>query len=98
MAGHSMGGAIARLVARRLIEEGLEVAELTTWGEPSSGCREFVKNDVEPSTRYVLSRDPVPNLWPWFYHGLKAVKLEPNQPYMCGQIVHKLKVYKNARY
>lgn len=42
--GHSKGGALALLATARLIEEGLPVSSITTFGAPRAGDQEFVNS------------------------------------------------------
>jgi triacylglycerol lipase len=67
IAGHSLGGALATLVARRLVDEEaapFKMLRVATFGSPRAGDADFVRG-YRPRTWRVLSgRDPVPRLPP----------------------------------
>jgi triacylglycerol lipase len=67
--GHSLGGAMATIAASRF-EEAVPVEQLTTFGSPRVGTRNFVKNIVTPHRRYVNNNDIVTKV-PLFIMGYK---------------------------
>ena len=74
--GHSLGGAMAVLVAEQLAHDGIPVRELRTFGQPRVGTRRFREHlegcDIGRYVRYVNNNDIVPHVPPWlfgFVHG-----------------------------
>ena len=74
--GHSLGGAMAVLVAEALTNEGIPVKELRTYGQPRVGNRRFRQHlegcDIGAYIRYVNNNDIVPKVppsWLLFVHG-----------------------------
>ena len=63
LSGHSLGGAMAVLVAEALTHEGIPVKELRTMGNPRVGNRQFVNAsegcDIRAYIRYVNNNDIV---------------------------------------
>jgi triacylglycerol lipase len=60
IAGHSLGGAMATLAAKRL-EAPYEPYAAYTFGQPRVGDRAFAEDFGETLHRFVNHRDPVPN-------------------------------------
>mgnify|MGYP001158474488 FL=1 len=78
--GHSLGGAMAVLVAEALTNEGIPVKELRTYGQPRVGNRLFRQHlegcDIGAYIRYVNNNDIVPSVpptWLLFVHGGKLM-------------------------
>lgn len=76
--GHSLGGAMAVLVAEQLTSDGIPVKELRTYGQPRVGNRQFRQHlegcDIGAYIRYVNNNDIVPRVPPalfTFVHGGK---------------------------
>ena len=76
--GHSLGGAMAVLVAEALTNDGIPVKELRTYGQPRVGNRQFRQHlegcDIGAYIRYVNNNDIVPRVPPTlftFVHGGK---------------------------
>tara|TARA_B110000503_G_scaffold24486_1_gene38713 strand:+ start:2164 stop:2955 length:792 start_codon:yes stop_codon:yes gene_type:complete len=74
--GHSLGGAMAVLVAEGLSSAGIPVKELRTFGQPRVGNRQFRRHlegcDIGRYIRYVNNNDIVPRVPPamfGFVHG-----------------------------
>jgi pimeloyl-ACP methyl ester carboxylesterase len=79
LAGHSLGGAWATLLALMLAEDGFPVATVETYGCPRVGDREFCQSYPIRHVRYVCGRDPIPYL-PWYrYHDLGPPIRLPSQ-------------------
>lgn len=60
-----MGGAIATLASMDIVNNGLKVKDLYTFGSPRVGndsFSEFVEINVENSFRVVRRKDPVPHV------------------------------------
>ena len=81
--GHSLGGAMAVLVAEALTNDGIPVKELRTYGHPRVGNRQFLQSegcDIGAYIRYVNNNDIVPkctsNLFT-FVHGGKLNYINP---------------------
>ena len=81
--GHSLGGAMAVLVAEALTNDGIPVKELRTYGQPRVGNRQFRLHlegcDIGAYIRYVNNNDIVPmyaNLFT-FVHGGKLNYINP---------------------
>ena len=64
--GHSLGGAMAVLVAEGLSSAGIPVKELRTFGQPRVGNRQFRRHlegcDIGRYIRYVNNNDIVPRV------------------------------------
>ena len=78
IAGHSLGGAVATMAARRLSPEH-RVAACYTYGSPRVGTEDWVSQIKTPIYRIVNSADPVPMV-PlsgtaafWFAKALRAI-------------------------
>ena len=76
--GHSLGGAMAVLVAEHLTADGIPVKELRTYGQPRVGNRKFRQHlegcNIGAYIRYVNNNDIVPHVPPTlftFVHGGK---------------------------
>lgn len=74
--GHSLGGAMAVLVAESLTVDGIPVKELRTYGQPRVGNRKFRQHlegcEIGAYIRYVNNNDIVPHVPPslfTFVHG-----------------------------
>ena len=78
VAGHSLGGAVATIAARRLTAEH-RVAACYTYGSPRVGTEDWVAQIKTPIYRIVNSADPVPMVplsgtaMFWLAKGLRAV-------------------------
>ena len=64
LTGHSQGGAVAVLAAKRLEQKGLPVREVYTFGAPRPGNQEFVANVNTPVFRIEFGNDLVPHVPP----------------------------------
>jgi len=62
LTGHSLGGAVACLVARRLHSFGMAQATLHTFGAPRAGDLDFVEALDAEHLRFETPADPVPVL------------------------------------
>ena len=78
--GHSLGGAMAVLIAEALTNDGIPVKELRTYGQPRVGNRLFRQHlegcDIGAYIRYVNNNDIVPSVpptWLLFVHGGKLM-------------------------
>lgn len=84
LAGHSLGGAVATLVAARLLELGVrpEQIEVITFGAPEVGNEAFVqKYDGKfPLKRIVNGGDPVPHALRKVYGGYRHLGKETVWP------------------
>lgn len=74
--GHSLGGAMAVLVAENLVSDGIAVKELRTFGQPRVGTKGFIEHlgtcGIGEYKRYVNNNDVVPKVPPtflFFKHG-----------------------------
>lgn len=97
LAGHSMGGAVARRLAVQLLSLGFPVVELVTFGEPR-GLDEPAPVRL-PGSRYVCGSDPVPWWAPGRGHPWLATKLpSPNGPWtpIRGLFDHRLSSYERS--
>ena len=78
IAGHSLGGAVATIAARRLNPEH-RIAACYTYGSPQVGTEDWVAQIKTPIYRIVNSADPVPmvpfsgTVAFWLAKGLRAV-------------------------
>jgi hypothetical protein len=74
--GHSLGGAMATLVAHRLAVEGFPVRAVYTYGSPRAGNRNFRDAYRLPNYRFVNDNDLVPHLpMRWCYRHVGELKL-----------------------
>jgi len=64
LTGHSQGGAVAVLAAKRLEQKGFPVREIYTFGAPRPGNQEFVANVSTPVFRIEFGNDLVPHVPP----------------------------------
>ena len=74
--GHSLGGAMATLVAHRLAAERFPVRAVYSYGSPRPGDRIFRDSYRIPHYRFVNDNDLVPHLpLRWCYHHVGCLKL-----------------------
>jgi len=74
--GHSLGGAMATLVAHRLHVEGFPVRAVYSYGSPRPGNHDFRDAYRVPNYRFVNDNDLVPHLpMKWCYHHVGSLKL-----------------------
>ena len=74
--GHSLGGAMASLVAQRLAIDGYPVRAVYTYGSPRAGDRKFRDAYRLPNYRFVNDNDLVPHLpLRWCYRHVGELKL-----------------------
>jgi len=74
--GHSLGGAMATLVAHRLAAEGFPVRAVYSYGSPRAGDRNFRDAYRLPNYRFVNDNDLVPHLpLRWCYRHVGLLKL-----------------------
>jgi len=74
--GHSLGGALASLVAHRLASEAFPVRAVYTYGSPRPGDRNFRDAYRLPNYRFVNDNDLVPHLpLRWCYRHVGLLKL-----------------------
>jgi triacylglycerol lipase len=74
--GHSLGGAMASLVAHRLAHEGFPVRAIYSYGSPRPGDRHFRAAYRLPNYRFVNDNDLVPHLpLRWCYRHVGLLKL-----------------------
>jgi len=74
--GHSLGGAMATLVAHRLLTDGFPVRAVYSYGSPRPGDRNFRDAYRLPNYRFVNDNDLVPHLpMKWCYHHVGQLKL-----------------------
>jgi len=68
--GHSLGGAVAQLAAADMHNNGYHVKNLTTFGSPTAGDKEFMRRypKFETNTRVVNPGDPVTVRRPGLFH------------------------------
>lgn len=64
LTGHSLGGAVACIVARLMIHYGKLPVRLTTFGCPKPGWDDLIErlSEIEPQDHFVNRGDPVPHL------------------------------------
>lgn len=94
LTGHSLGGALAQLEAKRLIDYGYanNIKRLVTFGSPKVGAKSFQehldKYLLDKTTHYIFGDDLTPSLPPKFYRtsesnvielGSKRSWLNPNK-------------------
>lgn len=93
LAGHSLGGAVARRLAVMLVRRGYTVARLETYGEPRGWDQpEPVRL---PGARYVCGSDPVPWWFPTKVHPWPPTHL-PSPSLIPGPWDHRLSSYERA--
>ena len=74
--GHSLGGAMASLVAHRLALDRFPVRAVYTYGSPRPGDRQFQAAYRLPNYRFVNDNDLVPHLpFRWCYRHVGELKL-----------------------
>lgn len=74
--GHSLGGAMASLVAHWLASDGFPVRAVYTYGSPRPGDRKFQGAYRLPNYRFVNDNDLVPHLpFRWCYRHVGELKL-----------------------
>jgi len=74
--GHSLGGAMATLVAHRLFADGFPVRAVYSYGSPRPGDRSFRDAYRLPHYRFVNDNDLVPHLpMKWCFHHVGHLKL-----------------------
>lgn len=77
--GHSLGGAMAVLIAESLASDGIPVKELRTYGQPRVGNKKFRQHlegcDIGAYIRYVNNNDIVPKVPPSFMSFVHGGKL-----------------------
>jgi len=74
--GHSLGGAMASLVAQRLAMDGYPIRAVYTFGSPRAGDRHFRDAYRLPNYRFVNDNDLVPHLpLRWCYRHVGQLKL-----------------------
>jgi hypothetical protein len=84
--GHSLGGAMASLVAHRLGEDGFPVRAVYTYGSPRAGDKKFCDAYRLPNYRFVNDNDLVPHLpLRWCYRHVGELKLLTND----GQLLEE---------
>lgn len=98
--GHSLGGAIATLIARQFHEDGYKKVQLYTMGAPRPGSvamnNYFVTNNI-PAYRVEHGWDPVPGLPDLRFHAVgKLVQIYRDEDGQC-QVRSQNKVTEIAR-
>jgi triacylglycerol lipase len=74
--GHSLGGAMASLVAHRLAKDGFPIRAIYSYGSPRPGDRHFRAAYRLPNYRFVNDNDLVPHLpLRWCYRHVGELKL-----------------------
>ena len=101
--GHSLGGAMATLVAQRLAIEGFAVRAVYTYGSPRPGDRNFRDAYRVPNYRFVNDNDLVPHLpLRWCYRHVGHLKLLTRDERLLEQYsdwkVKKRKLIKHAKH
>ena len=101
--GHSLGGAMATLVAHRLLVEGFPVRAVYTYGSPRPGDRSFRDAYRVHNYRFVNNNDLVPHLpLRWCYHHVGHLKLLTPEGNMLEHERHwkekKRKLVKHAKH
>lgn len=90
--GHSQGGALALLCAKQLIQDGWDVANVYTFGQPRVGDSRFcTRTDEVLRNRYfrvVYGNDPVPHAPLFFRLALLPLVPSPRRIRHTGQFVH----------
>lgn len=88
LTGHSLGGAMASILALQMVEDGNNIWEnkqssLITFGQPRVGNRAFAElHDERIHTyrklRFVAEKDPVPHIpfWPGYVHHSREIFLD----------------------
>jgi triacylglycerol lipase len=100
--GHSLGGAMASLVAHRLAEDGYPVRAVYTYGSPRAGDRKFRNAYRVPNYRFVNDNDLVPHLpFHLCYHHVGELKLLTHDGELLEEASHwkhkKRKLVKHAK-
>jgi hypothetical protein len=92
--GHSLGGAMATLVAHRLSAEGFPVRAVYSYGSPRPGDRDFRDAYRLPHYRFVNNNDLVPHLpMKWCYHHVGFLKLLTHD----GKLLEEEKDWKHKK-
>ncbi len=92
--GHSLGGAMATLVANRLASEGFLVRAVYTFGSPRAGDRHFRDNYQLPNFRFVNDNDLVPHLpLRWCYKHVGELKLLTR----AGELLEEINDWKDKK-
>ena len=92
--GHSLGGAMATLVAHRLAAEGFPVRAVYTYGSPRPGDRNFRDAYRVPNYRFVNDNDLVPHLpLRWCYRHVGHLKLLTRD----GKLLEEASDWKNKK-
>lgn len=87
ISGHSLGGAVASLLALKLKKDGYHVVEVVTFGAPKftdfEGCVEFLRLHI-PLLRITNKGDPIPAAppWPQYAHIGAEVHVHGNDPFL----------------
>jgi hypothetical protein len=82
LCGHSLGGAVATIMAAQL-QDQLPLLELVTFGSPRPGGAKLAARLRVPHHRFVHADDVVPHMPLWaagFRHTAPALQLEPFSP------------------
>jgi pimeloyl-ACP methyl ester carboxylesterase len=98
LCGHSLGGAVATIMAAQLQNE-IPKLELVTFGSPRPGGRKLRKRLRVPHHRYRHASDIVPEMPLWiagFRHTAPVIQLEPSSPLhaLRGVKDHDMGVYR----
>jgi pimeloyl-ACP methyl ester carboxylesterase len=98
LCGHSLGGAVATIMAAQL-QDQLPLLELVTFGSPRPGGRKLRKRLRVPHHRYRHASDIVPEMPLWiagYRHTAPAIQLEPWSPLhvLHGVKDHDMGVYR----
>jgi pimeloyl-ACP methyl ester carboxylesterase len=98
LCGHSLGGAVATIMAAAL-QDQLPLLELVTFGSPRPGGAKFAKRLRVPHHRYVHEDDVVPHMPLWiagFRHTAPAIQLQPWSPLhvLHGVADHDMNTYR----
>ena len=98
LCGHSLGGAVATIMAAQL-QDQLPLLELVTFGSPRPGGRKLRKRLRVPHHRYRHASDIVPEMPLWiagFRHTAPVIQLEPSSPLhaLHGIKDHDMGVYR----
>jgi len=87
--GHSLGGAMASLVAHRLAADGYAVRGVYTYGSPRAGDRHFHDAYRLPNYRFVNDNDLVPHLpMRWCYRHVGQLKLLTRDGGLLEEEIH----------
>ena len=75
--GHSLGGALALLAADRLVDMGVDVHEVQTYGTPQVFDPVAAQSYGVPTLRFINNEDPIPQLhWPTLFDVYEHVGVE----------------------